>query len=242
VHGVICGNGGFGSETLFPHLDFGVLRQNLEVFVGFSNISFLHFMIHRFAFENTIYFPGVSGLVYRSEREDMTVPLDTFVRMVREPDLRLDLPIHIADSPVEAVVVGRVKARLIGGAAVQRSLGTPYEVDCRGKILALELGLESIWWGAHLAHLKNAGKLDEAAGFILPPYDTGEAACSKPEPKDVQTKEDHVNDFIVPLGKPTLVNVPFGHSPKPLPLPLGAMVELDADEKRIRVCEGIVGG
>jgi muramoyltetrapeptide carboxypeptidase len=44
----------------------------------------------------------------------------------------------------------------------------------------------------------------------------------------------------VPLGRPTLIDFPFGHVPSPLTLPLGTRVELNADERTLRVLDPAV--
>ena len=57
---------------------------------------------------------------------------------------------------------------------------------------------------------------------------------------DKQTLRSYLDEFIAPLDKPTLMNVPMEHSTGAFPIPYGALVELDADEKRITVLEDIV--
>ena len=245
--GIICSMGGFGCERLFRHLDFDVMRRNPKVFIGYSNITALHLMIHRFAPMPTVYFYGVGGIEFGSREHDLSLPLETLVRLVREPECNLDLPIHNGDTPVETLVGGRVTAPVIGGAALSNAMGTPYEIDCRGKILAVELGLLGLWWGINLAQLQNAGKLDDAVGFIIPAVEDMDMPLWENTPLqapsgEMQSKLDFLNEFIAPLNKPTLYNVPYGHSHRPLPVPFGTMAELDADERRITLCEGVVSG
>src|SRR5580692_766356 len=42
VHGIVCIRGGYGSGRLLPLLDYGTIRKNPKVFVGFSDITSLH--------------------------------------------------------------------------------------------------------------------------------------------------------------------------------------------------------
>jgi len=240
IDGIVCAAGGVGCERLYPYLDFDAIRQNPKVFIGFSNITLLHLMLHRLCSLNSIYFLGL-GEICSEDRADLDRPLRVLAKLVREPSLHMDLPLASAQPPVETLVGGRAVAPVTGGACVTASLGTPYEIDCKGHILALELGVDTVRWGIYLAQLQNAGKLADAVGFLLPPYDAGVKPGLAPSPTgDFPTKEDYVRDFIVPLGKPTLVNVPFGHASDPLPLPFGTAVELDVDERRVTICEGLV--
>ena len=89
-------------------------------------------------------------------------------------------------------------------------------------------------------------KLNEAAGFaIIAQTQLGELSewGNVQEPglvNERQSLRDYLDEFISPLNKPTLMNVPMEHSKGAFPIPYGAEVEMDADEKRITVLEDIV--
>ena len=51
---------------------------------------------------------------------------------------------------------------------------------------------------------------------------------------------DYLEEFIVPLGKPTLLNVPMSHSRGALPIPHGARVHLDATRHEVTILDDIV--
>ena len=72
--------------------------------------------------------------------------------------------------------------------------------------------------------------------LIVPPFGEPDVSGARGAP----TKRDYVEDFIAPLQKPTVLNMPFGHSWNPLPLPFGAVAEMDADQQRITIMENIV--
>jgi muramoyltetrapeptide carboxypeptidase len=44
-------------------------------------------------------------------------------------------------------------------------------------------------------------------------------------------------DYLEPLGVPVLAGFPAGHERYNLALPMGALVELNADNKKVSVCE-----
>ena len=73
-------------------------------------------------------------------------------------------------SPITTIVPGKTKGRLCGGnlSLLAASLGTPYEIDTKGKILFIEeIGERPYKVDGMLTHLRNAGKFDDAAGIIL---------------------------------------------------------------------------
>jgi muramoyltetrapeptide carboxypeptidase len=47
VKGVLCARGGAGAGHLLPALDGALLRSHPKVFVGFSDITFLHLYLDR---------------------------------------------------------------------------------------------------------------------------------------------------------------------------------------------------
>src|SRR5690349_20452272 len=47
VDAIICVRGGYGSARLLPLLDFDLIRANPKVFVGYSDITSLHFALLR---------------------------------------------------------------------------------------------------------------------------------------------------------------------------------------------------
>ena len=88
-----------------------------------------------------------------------------------------------------------------------------------------------------LCHLRNAGKLADAAGFVI-------AHCENCVPFKYEPGflcDDSIEDvllyYLEPLKKPALFGLPMGHGEHLATLPLGVMCRLDADEKTFTVLE-----
>ena len=88
-----------------------------------------------------------------------------------------------------------------------------------------------------LSHLRNAGKLRDAAGFMI-------GHCENCVPYDYKpgfvcdtTLEDVLTYYLKPLKKPALYGLPMGHGEHLATLPLGVMCRLDADHKTFTVLE-----
>ena len=245
IEAIWCIHSGIGAERLFPWLDFEIIRQNPKLLIGHSNIDQLHFMIHKYAFPWSVCFRNLSGFRHLKP-DEMKLVMDCFDKIVQGNGRPWDFPLKGLNPPVESLVPGRIRAPITGGCEINFTLGTPWEVDFEGKIVVLDLAGRNMLWSAFLTQLNYANKLNEAAGFVivaqtvlgeLPEWgnvgDTGLV-------NDKQTLRSFLDEFIAPLNKPTLMNVPMEHSKGAYPIPYGAMIELDADEKRITVLEDIV--
>ncbi len=245
IEAIWCAHGGVGAGRLFPWLDFEIIKKNPKLFIGHSNIDQLHYMIHKFAFPWSLCFQNLADLNYW-EPADMKRPLVCFNKLLQGHGRPWDLPLEGLNPSVETLVPGRIRAPMVGGCEINFTLGTPWEIDFSGKIVVLDLSNENLFWSKWLAQLHNASRLQEARGFIIiAQTQTGELSewgsiKERGRPNGKQTLRDYLDEFIVPLNKPTLVNVPMEHSRGPLPIPYGVLVEMDADEKRITVLEDIV--
>lgn len=245
IEAIWCIHSGIGAERLFPWLDFGIIRKNPKLLIGHSNIDHLHFMLHKHAFPWSVCFHNLT--VFRHHKPDeMEREMDCFGKIIRGHGRPWDFPLKGLNPPVEPLVPGCIRAPITGGIDINFTLGTPWEVDFKEKIVVLDLADRNMLWSACLTQLNYANKLSEAAGFIIVAQT---ARGEVPEwgnvmetglVNDKQTLRSFLDEFIVPLNKPTLMNVPMEHSNGALPIPYGAEVELDADEKRITVLEDIV--
>ena len=141
------------------------------------------------------------------------------------------LPLPEGAVPVP-LAPGRAEGVLCGGnlTLVCASLGTPWEIDTRGKLLFLEdIGEKPRRIDAMLTQLRNAGKFADCAGVILGAW----TDC--PEEEGDLPLEESFRELILPAGKPVLAGVPCGHVLPTWSLPLGARAVLDAGAGRLEV-------
>ena len=245
IEAIWCIHSGIGAERLFPWLDFGIISQNPKLLIGHSNIDQLHFMLHKHALPWSVCFLNLNDFRHQKP-DDKERSMSCFNKIVRGHGRPWDFPFEGLDPHVESLVPGRVRAPITGGCEINCTLGTPWEVDFEGKIVVLDLANRNMLWSAFLTQLNYANKLKEAAGFVIVAQtQLGELpewgnVDSTEFVNDKQTLRSYLDEFIAPLNKPTLMNVPMEHSTGALPIPYGALVELDADDKRITVLEDIV--
>ena len=107
-------------------------------------------------------------------------------------------------------------------------MGTPYEIDTKGKILFIEeVGEPPYKVDGLLTNLRNGGKFDDCAGILL----GGFTDCrEKNDPATGLTLEEVFRELIVPAGKPTMSGVVCGHCSPSMALPMGRLFKMDADK------------
>ncbi len=109
------------------------------------------------------------------------------------------------------------------------TLGTPFEIDTRGKILVLEETHEptnTVY--RYLNDLKLVGKFRDCIGIIM-----GE--CTGCQAAYGTSYEDLIKEFVIPLGKPLITNLATGHGLYKAALPIGATVNLNTVNNSITV-------
>jgi muramoyltetrapeptide carboxypeptidase len=123
---------------------------------------------------------------------------------------------------------------LIGGnlSLVASTLGTPYEIDARGKILFLEDVDEAPYRiDRMLLQLRHAGKFKDCAGVIFGPF----VDAIPSNPNATLTLDEIMEELLGGVGKPVVKGFQCGHALPTMSIPLGAQAILDADEKKIQI-------
>lgn len=151
-----------------------------------------------------------------------------------------DLTLCAQDTPrPTALRPGRGRGRLTGGnlSLVAALMGTPWEIDTRGRILFLEdVGEAPYRIDRFLCQLKQAGKLNDVAGVILGRWQD----CVSDKPDKSLTLEEVFADYFGDAPYPVVMNFPVGHVRDNATLPVGAWAELDADALTLSVLEPVV--
>ena len=232
IDGILCIRGGYGAQRLMTQIDFELIRNHPKYFSGYSDITALHIMINQRCGLVTYHTPMPSTELYDGA-DDYT--LDSLKKVLfGEPLGELKNP---ANLPLKTLVGGCARGVLTGGnlSLVSSSLGTPYEIDTRDKILFLEdVDEEPYRIDGMINHLKTAGKFRDCAGILLG-YWTN---CKAEHPDRSLTLEQIFDQLIVPEHKPALMDLACGHSLPSLSLPLGKEIELNSISGKITVLEG----
>lgn len=223
--------GGTGVAGILPYLDYGVIRNNPKIITGYSDITVLLNTLHQLV--DLITFHSLLLIDFKPD-----TPSYNFDQFFAATSLySLSRPIQNPPGmPLVSRIPGNVTGPLIGGNLTSfiDTLGTPFEIDTRGKILVLEETHEptnTVY--RYLNDLKLAGKFRDCIGII-----TGE--CTGCQAAYGKSYQDIIDEFIVPLGKPLITNLATGHGIYKAALPIGAMVNLDSVNNTITVVEPTV--
>jgi muramoyltetrapeptide carboxypeptidase len=226
--------GGHSSAQILPHLDFDAIAANPKPFVAFSELTTLHCALGERAGLVTFYGHMTSALGVVSERTQRD-----WLRALTATE-----PLGVLDPagpPARPLVPGVAEGMLVGGtlSLVASLLGTPWELDTRGRILLLEdVDEEPPRIDRYLTQLLNAGKLQAAAGIWLGDY----LRCRPREQRPLfegrnLTVEELFDELVVPLGIPAIHGVAVGHAKDVVTVPLGVQARLDAGTGRIELLE-----
>ena len=228
IDGIMCIRGGYGSPRILDKIDYCMIKKNPKIFIGYSDITAIHMALNQICGLITFHGPMASS--------DMLVDFDDFTRESLIKCIISEDFIGLIQNPkkqeIKALVSGHAEGALIGGnlSLIAATLGTPYEIDTRGKILFIEdIDEEPYSIDRMLTQLALAGKLDDALGFILGDWNNCKAKTSQPS----LTLIEVFTDLIISLGKPTVCNVRAGHCKPMVTLPLGSKVLLNADKCEI---------
>jgi len=236
VKGVFCARGGYGVSEIVADIDYGLIRQNPKVFVGFSDVTLLHLAIQ-----------NRTGLVTFHGRMPALpkfppYSLEALRRAVCSPEPlgRLSNP-QEANSlrplyPLRTITPGAATGRLVGGnlSMIAAAMGTPWEIDTQGAIFFFEDVDEHPYAIARMLYqLRQAGKLAQAAGIVIGVC----ANCEKTSDPSPYTLNEVFDYVLGDLNIPVLAGLALGHTDDQLTLPLEVQARLDATACTLTVLE-----
>ena len=225
IDGIWCIRGGYGGHRILPLLDKNVIRKNPKWFGGYSDVTALHTFLNQECGMMTFHCTMPST---EPNPDDYTL---SYLKKALFGGLEGALTYS---QEITTLVPGQAEGTLCGGnlSLLAASLGTPWEIDTKGKILFLEdIGEKTYRVDAMLTQLRNAGKFDDCAGILLGAW----TDCPPENPEKTLLLPEIFQQLVVPAGKPVLMDIPCGHCLPTLALPLGARVRMDADSKSITI-------
>ena len=223
VKAVWCVRGGSTAWQIPPLLDYDAIARNPKPLIGFSDITTLHLAVNRRCGLVTFHGPTANRV------PDWTAG-DSFSWRSLQNALGLEGRMAAENPPGESIQVlrpGRAQGELTGGnlSLIAASLGTPWQVDAKDRILFLEDVGEAVYaLDRMLSQLQYAGILEDAAGIIFGDFSDCRNAY----------REDYgppalLRDFTAGWRKPVLYNVRSAHCSPMATLPLGAVCIIDGN-------------
>ena len=229
IKGIFCLRGGYGTTRLLPLLDFDTIQTNPKVFIGYSDISSLHFNINQKCGLVTFHGPMPTtdyrvheGFTNDSLRTCLFAPEN--LKAIGNPE----------GEKIITLREGHAKGTLVGGnlSLMAGTLGSPYEVDTKGKILFIEDVDEMPFrLDKMLTALALAGKFRDCEGIILGTFER----CEEADHPSLTLREIF-EEVVLPWDKPTILNLRAGHIYPQSTLPMGAEVSFEAKPGISHIC------
>jgi len=228
---ILPSRGGVGVEGILPYLDYRFIRAHPKIVSGYSDITVLLNALAQYAGIVTLH----SLLLIDFKPSTPAYNFEKFFSATSSAAV----PRPIANPPgvpLMPKVPGNVVGPIAGGnlTSLVGTLGTPFEVDTKGKILFLEDVHEPVnTVFRYLEQLRLAGKFSDCAGILMGDCDN----C--PDAYGV-SYEALIDDYLVPLGKPLVSGLASGHGTYKAAVPIGAVANLNADAGTITLFEPAV--
>lgn len=238
IKGIICLRGGYGTPRILNMLDYEMISANPKVFVGFSDITALHMAFNQVCSMTTFHGPMATSNFAKFSKEKIEFEQYTYNNLYKNIFTNEVLGDHI--NPNGEILTsfggGNAEGMLTGGnlTLLVSTMGSEFELDTRNKIVFIEEVNEPIYKiDRMLTTLALAGKFEQCAGVIFGTFTGCEREEKAYEGGLDLTLEEVINNTLTVFKKPIIGNFKAGHSfPQPT-LPLGTMVKIDADSKKI---------
>ena len=226
IDAIFCARGGFGSIQVLPYLS-SELKRHPKIFVGYSDITVLLNWVRQACAMVTFHAPMV-GMDFARGLTERSSGYLWRVLSGEIPTWKLELG--------ETIRPGKAESELMGGclSVLVTTLGTPYEIDTRGKLLFLEdIGEKPYRVERMLTHLKMAHKLDDVTGILFGDF----TDCDGDGPRDVKQV---IIDLFHDAPYPVAMGMRAGHGHENLMLPFGAKMLLDGNAAILELLESPV--
>ncbi len=223
IDAIFCARGGFGSIQLLPHLSSELINRP-KIFAGYSDITILLNWLYQSCGMVTFHAPMVAEDIARGLTDQAKA---CFWRVLSGD---LDSWSVCLDAPVRP---GVAEAEMVGGclSMLVTTLGTPYQIDTRGKLLFMEdVGERPYRLERMLTHLKMAGMLDQVAGVVFGDF-TG---CDGDGPRGI---DQIIAELFRDAPYPVVMGIRAGHGQENLALPFGARMRLDGGNSTLALLE-----
>jgi len=210
IKGIFMARGGYGAARLLPYLDYKMIYNNPKVFVGFSDVTALHIVLNQVCKMVTFHGPMVASCL----PDACEATLESLKKHVFEGNRRPQVSLADFDLRRGDLWSPALDAPFAGGnlTVVASTIGTPWEINTRGRILFLEeIQEEPYRVDRLLLQLKLAGKFRDAEGIAFGSF----------HPETLETLQIAINELVLTEGKPVVWGLQSGHPMPNLTLPFG---------------------
>jgi muramoyltetrapeptide carboxypeptidase len=224
VTAVFSARGGYGSMRLLDGIDYGLIRDNPKIIVGYSDITALLLAIYKNA--GLITFHGPVAREFQTKDGDNLDDLLKLLRSGKHAGFNLKRG--------ACLVRGKAKGPMMGGnlSMICHLLGTPFMPCLDGCILFIEDRGESLYRiDRMLTHLRLSGQMNKLKGLVAGTFETCGAI----------TEIEHLlKEATFDLGIPVATGLKVGHGSINLTVPIGITAELDTEQMILSIVNPVL--
>lgn len=232
VKAIIFARGGYGTARIASEIDYNLIKQNPKIIWGYSDITYLHTTIRQTTGLITFHGSMLASDIADVHFDELSAGM--FQQLFNPVELHYSENV----SPLHVITAGEAMGALVGGnlSLLVSTLGTPHEIDTKGKLLLLEdIGEVPYRVDAMLNQLKLSGKLDDAAGIII-----GDFAHAKPKnDKPSLSLKQVFHEYLANLTCPVMSGFKIGHCFPHFSVPLGVEATLSTSKKSLVINSGV---
>lgn len=226
IHAILCGRGGYGVSRIIDQLDFTRFKRNPKWLIGFSDITVLHSHIFTNYKIATLHAPMAAAF-----NDGVDSP---YIQSLKQALAGKKAQYRSAVHPFNQA--GTVTAPLVGGnlSLLAHLVGTPSDVDTKGKILFIEDIGEYIYSTDRMLHqLKRSGKLAKLAGLIVGGF-TDVKDTGRPFGKTVC---EAIHEVVKEYTYPICFDFPVSHDVANYALKVGGIYTLQVSNRTVKLFE-----
>ncbi len=240
VAGIMAIRGGYGCSRMLDYIDYSIPTKNPKVFVGYSDITALHYALY-----TQSGLVSFHGPVSTSTFNEYSVK--NFINTVMEPTQTLKIVRATEEKTgseyiLRRLIAGKAQGILMGGnLSVAVSLvGTKYMSDPTNALYYFEeVGEEPYRVDRMLQQFILSGALDGVKAILHGVY----LECA-PEKMSTITNSFSLKEVLQEkanqLSVPSLYGFSFGHITNKITLPFGIEAELDVESETLTLLETAV--
>jgi muramoyltetrapeptide carboxypeptidase len=226
IDAIFCARGGFGSIQLLPYLNHEIAGRP-KIFLGYSDVTILLNWLRQSCGMVTFHAPMVAMDFARGLSQASEAHLWSLLRG-KSAGWKIQLGETVCDGSAESELMGGCLSMLV------TTLGTPYEIQTRGKLLFLEdVGEKPYRVERMLTHLQMAGKLSGIAGVLFGDF----TDCAGDSERGIT---EVVRDLFHDAPYPVVMGMKAGHGPENYALPFGVKMRLDGNRADLEMLEAPV--
>jgi len=229
IRAVFCLRGGDSGNHVLDKLDYDLIQANPKVFMGYSDITNFHVAFNQRAHLITFHGPMVKTNMIQNFDPFTEASMEKALSLGATGTMDLDNPPGV---PFTVLRPGNARGLCAGGnlSIINSLMGTPNELDTKGKILFFEeVDEDTAHVDRFLHQLKYAGKFADAAGILI-----GDFANQSNKHDPSYLVEDLMRDFFADYDKPVLYDIKSGHCTPMSTIPLGAVCTMDTGSGILR--------